>query len=162
MMTDYHIQQNSKRCVKTGRELQPGEKYFSVLLEENNKLVRQDFSEEAWQGPPEGAFSFWMGRVTDQQDAKKLHMDDDLLVDCFHRLEGVEDPNKLNFRYVVALLLMRRKRLKFEGAEVRDGKEFLVLRCTRSKKKEEVYNPQLSDEEMLSVQDQVFEILGWQ
>jgi hypothetical protein len=56
---------------------------------------------------------------------------------------------------------MRRKRLKFEEARTKDGKEFLVLRCAGSKKKVEVLNPGLTEEEILSVQDQVFQILGW-
>ncbi len=61
-MTDYQIQPNTRRCVATGRELPPGTKFYSVLLEQDGKLVRQDFSSEAWQGPPPGAFSFWAGR----------------------------------------------------------------------------------------------------
>jgi hypothetical protein len=162
MMTDYHITQNSKRCTATGRELQPGEKYFSVLVEQDHKLVRQDYSQEAWQGPPAGAFSFWTGRISDTGGDSKPQIDDELLLDCFQRLDGENDPNKVNFRYVVALLLMRRKRLKFEEAKVKDGQEFLVLRCAGSKKKVEVLNPGLTEEEMLSVQDQVFQILGWQ
>ena len=33
-MTEYQIQANSRRCVLTGRELLPGEKFYSVLLDE--------------------------------------------------------------------------------------------------------------------------------
>ena len=162
MVTDYHIQKNSKRCSQTGRELQPGEKYYSVLLEEDGKFLRQDYSEEAWQGPPANAFSFWRGKVSDGSDSKKPQFDDEMLVDCFMRLEGQTEPNKVNFRYVVALLLMRRKRLKFEEARVEDGQEVLVLRTMPGKKKVEVVNPQLSEEEILSVQDEVFAVLGWE
>ena len=50
----------------TAREqglLRPGDRYFTALLEEGETFVRQDFSAEAWQGPPSAAFSFWTGRV---------------------------------------------------------------------------------------------------
>jgi len=57
-MTDYQIQPNTRRCLITGRELRPGERYYSALLEEGDRFVRQDFSAEAWQGAPAGAFSF--------------------------------------------------------------------------------------------------------
>src|SRR5690606_17617107 len=88
VMLDYQIQPNTRRCTVTGRELQAGEKFFSVLLEQEGKLIRQDFSHEVWQGPPEGAFSFWSGRAPRPQARRRLVIDDDLLLDCFHRLEG--------------------------------------------------------------------------
>src|SRR5439155_16675597 len=115
-MGDYQIQENTRRCVATGRELRPGEQFFSVLLDEGAKFVRRDYSREAWQGPPTGCFSFWAGRVPARDEKRRLRIDDDLLVDCFQRLQGQAESGKVNFRYVVALLLMRRKRFKFEEA----------------------------------------------
>src|SRR5689334_17766553 len=103
-MVDYQIQPNTRRCAVTGRELVPGEKFFSVLLEEGGAFVRHDYSQDAWEGPPEGAFSFWTGTVPAQDTSRRLRIDDDLLADCFHRLEGETEPSRINFRYVVALL----------------------------------------------------------
>ena len=57
-MTDYQIQPNTRRCAVTGRELRPGERYYTALLETAGHFVRQDFSADAWQGPPPNAFSF--------------------------------------------------------------------------------------------------------
>lgn len=158
---DYQIQPSARRCVITGKELKPGEKYFTVLLEENHKLVRQDYSEEAWQGPPQGAFSFWKGHVPSSNAPHRPQIDDEMLLDCFHRLEGQTEPDKLHFRYVVTLLLMRRKRLKFEDVKTLHGEEFLVVYSTRDKNKYEVFNPHLTEEQIESVQDEVFRILGW-
>src|SRR6476646_5899147 len=103
---EYQIQPNSRRCAVTGKELQPGERFFSALLEEDRQLVRKDFSTDAWRGPPEGAVSFWTGHVPTGAEKIKPRYDDDLLEDCFQRLEGQTEPSRLNFRYVVALLLM--------------------------------------------------------
>src|SRR5262245_12692144 len=113
-MTDYQIQATSRRCEATGRELHRGEKFYSVLLDEGGKFVRHDYSVEAWKGPPPGTFSFWQGRVPPEVQGRRLPIDDDMLFDCFQRLDGETDATRVNFRYVVALLLMRRKRLKFE------------------------------------------------
>lgn len=161
-MMDYQIQANSRRCTITGRELQPGEKFYSVLLDEAGKFIRRDYSGEAWTGPPEGTFSFWTGRVPTPAEGRRLRIDDDLLLDCFQRLEGQTQPDRLNFRYVVALLLMRRKRFKFEEARVEGGQETLTLRCTRTKVLYQVVNPRLSEEEMTAVQEEVFQVLGWE
>jgi hypothetical protein len=160
-MTDYQIQANTRRCAATGRELRPGERIYTVLLDEAGKFVRQDFSNEAWQGPPANAFSFWAGRVPEQDDQRRLPIDDDLLFDCFRRLEGETGTDRVNFRYVVALLLMRRKRLKFEETRVEQGQELLCLRCRRSGDLHRVVNPGLSDEQMAQVQEEVFKVLGW-
>jgi len=159
---DYQIQPHTRHCSVTGRELQPGERFFTALMEEDNKFVRKDYSHEAWNGPPPDAFSFWGGKVPDVKDGRKLDIDDEILIDCFHRLENQDDPRKVNFRYTVALLLMRRKRLKFEDAKQVNGQEVLVVRCPRDKKKYEVVNPQLDDEEIAAVQEEVFQVLGWE
>ncbi len=161
-MTDYQIQPNTRRCAVTGRELKPGEKFFTALLEEGGKFLRQDYSSEAWQGPPPGAFSFWCGRVPAQEESRRPRIDDDLLTDCFQRLEGQSEPGRVSFRYVVALLLMRRKRFRFEEARTDAGQELLRLRCTRTGILHEVINPRLTEEEMVAVQEEVFKVLGWQ
>src|ERR1022692_3429065 len=128
---DYQIQPNSRRCTVTGRELQMGERFYSVLLEEDRQLVRKDYSTEAWQGPPQGAVSFWTGHVLAATDKAKPRFDDDLLEDCFGRLEGQMESGRVNFRYVVALLLMRRRRLRFENSVMDAGVEKMILRCMR-------------------------------
>lgn len=158
---DYEIQANSRRCAVTGRELQPGERFYSALIEEAHQFVRRDYSKEAWQGPPTGAFSFWTGLVPTSLEKPKPRFDDDLLEECFQRLEGQTEPSRLNFRYVIALLLMRRRRLKFETSTLEGGVDKMILRCTRTGAKQEVINPRLSDDEMLKVQEEVFQVLGW-
>src|SRR4051812_1656571 len=123
---DYQIEPNSRRCAITGRELQPGERFYSVLLEEDRQLVRKDYSTEAWQGPPAGVVSFWTGHVLAGTEKAKPRFDDDLLEDCFQRLEGQAEPSRVNFRYVVALLLMRRRRFRFENSLLEAGVEKMI------------------------------------
>jgi hypothetical protein len=161
-MTDYQIQPNTRRCAATGKELPPGAKVYSVLLEQEGKLVRRDYSSEAWQGPPEGAFSFWAGRVPAQEQGRQVRIDDEMLLECLQRLQGNAEPGRVNFRYVVALLLMRRKRLKFDQVRTAEGQEVLHLRCARTGAVYEVVNPRLTEDEMTAVQDEVFRVLGWQ
>jgi hypothetical protein len=161
-MTEYQIQPNTRRCTVTGRELRPGDQFYSVLLEQGGQFQRQDYSSEAWQGPPPGSFSFWTGRIPANQESKQAPIDDDLLLDCLQRLEGEQEPARLNFRYVVALLLMRRKRLRFEEVSTEGDQELLVLRCIRTRRTYRVLNPRLTEEQMAAVQEEVLKVLGWQ
>src|SRR5262249_25125155 len=87
-MLDYEIQPNTRRCAATGRDLQPGEKYHSVLVEQDGKLIRRDFANAAWSRPPSNAFCFWSGQVPGKEQVRKMRIDADLLLDCFQRLDG--------------------------------------------------------------------------
>jgi len=160
-MIDYEIQANTRRCTLTGRDLKPGEKFYSVLLEEQGRFERRDYSQEAWQGPPAGAFSFWTGRIPADGENRRPPIDDEMLLECFGRLEGAPEPDRINFRYVLALLLMRRKRLKFEETLMEGDSEILQLRCVRTGTQHRVINPRLIETEMSAVQDEVFKVLGW-
>jgi hypothetical protein len=160
-MTEYEIQPNTRLCAVTGKPLQVGERFYTALLEEGDHFVRRDFSLEAWRGPPVEAFSFWTGRVPPPEDSRKPRFDDDLLEECFHRLEGQADLSRVSFRYVVALLLIRRKRLKFEQTITENGEEKVCVRCSRTGEKYQVTNPRLTEEEMAQVQEEVFQVLGW-
>jgi hypothetical protein len=161
-MIDYQIQPSTRRCFVTGRELQPGERCYSVLLDDQGKLTRRDYSAEAWQGPPPEAFSFWAGRIPTPQGRRRAVFDDDVLLECFHRLEGQPEPGRVNLRYVLGLMLLRRKRLAFAEAHQEDGREVLVLRCMRTGARHTVINPGLNEEELVSVQEDVFQALGWE
>jgi hypothetical protein len=160
-MTDYQIQASTRRCALSGREIKPGERFYSVLLDEGDTFVRQDYSLEAWHGPPEKTFSFWQGRLPACGAPKRPPIDDELLLDCFARLEGEPEPGKQAFRYVLALLLVRRKRLRMEDSTSEGGQGILVLRDGRSRTKYLVIDPGLPDDELELVQDEVFAVLGW-
>ena len=74
------------------------------------------------------------------------------------------DADGLNFRYVAALLLMRRKRFRFEDV-ARDeaaGRDVLVLKEARTGTIHQVVDPRLTDDQIAAVQDEVFRVLGWE
>jgi hypothetical protein len=158
---DYQLQPITRTCHVSGLELKPGEKYFTALFDQRPGFVRKDYAAEAWPGPPEGAIAFWSGTVPAPEAKPRLRIDDDLLLDCFLRLEGRHDPAEVNFRYVVALLLMRRKRFRFEKTRLVDGHEVLFLKEARGSSTHQVVNPRLTEEAMLQVQEEVFKVLGW-
>jgi len=56
---------------------------------------------------------------------------------------------------------MRRKRFKFDDVTKSEAGESLVLRDTRTGNRLTVIDPGLNDEQMKTVQDEVFQVLGW-
>jgi len=162
MMTQYAIQAPTRICAATGRPLQPGERYYSVLFDEAGQLIRKDYAKEVWTGAPEAALAFWSGSVHELNEKRRPTFDDDLLMECLARLAEEADLARLRFRYVLGLLLLRRKRLKFEDVR-RDGdQEYLQLKCTKTGSEFELLDPRLSEADMSRVQDEVFKLLGWE
>ena len=128
-MTDYDIQGPARVCAATGRELKPGDRFFAVLTEERGQVRPHRLRGRRVARPARRTRSrTGRARCRPPHKPRKPVVNDDLLLDCFDRLKDTADPDGLNFRYVAALLLMRRKRFKFEDA-VRDdaGRDVLIL-----------------------------------
>lgn len=133
----YEIPRTTGTCASTGRELQPGETYFATLVDVpldqqpqaggDGKssaaaalgMQRLDVSREAWEGGyrPEHLFSYWKTTVRQPNEKKRLFVDDAVLMNLLVRLEDATEPQRLAFRYVLALILMRKKLLRFDGTD---------------------------------------------
>lgn len=127
---DYEIQRCTRHCAATGRELKPGEDVYSILAADEGKLVRHDYSAEAWNGPPEGVVAWWKSQIP-RPEAKRLHWaPNDVMLQVFEDLES--HPAGQDMRYVLGLLLVRRRvmRLEEEASDDETGKT-LVLYCPR-------------------------------
>jgi uncharacterized protein YbaR (Trm112 family) len=129
-MIDYEVQRCTRHCAATLRELRPGETFYSTLTAEGAQVVRRDYSREAWQGPPEGVLGWWKAQVPDR-DAKKVRFaPNDVMLELLETLEPRHD--KQDMRYVLSLLLVRRRVLRLEDTEHNDaGQEISVLYCPR-------------------------------
>lgn len=161
-MTEYDVQAPTRACAATGRELKPGERFVGVLTDAAGRMVRHDYAAAAFVAPPAGAIAYWSGRVPAADKPRRPVMHDGLLFDCFDHLAAATEPDRVHFRYVLALLLMRRKRLKFEDTKRTAGGEVLVLRDARTGSRVEVADPRLSAAEVAAVQAEVFRVLGWE
>lgn len=82
-------------------------------------LKRLDVSADAWQqgNRPDHLFSFWKSTVAQPTEKKKLFVDDGVLMNLLRRLENTDKPQRLAFRYVLALILMRKKLVRYDGTE---------------------------------------------
>lgn len=132
---------------------------MAALFERDGGLVREDICQDAWQSAPEGAFAWWQTRVPVNGAPLRQHIDEGLVYDCFLRLEGETDPQKVNFRYVLALWLLRHRKFKFEEVHKDDRGEWLVLREPRIRKLHQVFDPHLNEEAIGQVQQDVEKML---
>lgn len=162
MMADYEIQGLTRVCAATGRALIPGDRFHAVLTERDGKLVRTDYGDGAWPGAAPDAIAHWTGRVPSDDKPRKPIVNDDVLTGCFERLKDSTDADGLNFRYVAALLLMRRKRLRFEDVMHDGDREIMILKDVKGGAVHQVSDPRLSEEQIAAVQTELFRVLGWE
>lgn len=127
---EYEVQHCARRCTTTGREFAPGEEYYSVLVVEGADLKRYDYAADAWPGPPETALGWWKSRLPQRNANRKHWAPNDVMLDFWDQLAGQAD--KQDMRYVLTLLLVRRRVFRLEE-EQRDpgGLETLVVHCPR-------------------------------
>ena len=131
-MLDFEIQRCTRRCAALDRELGPGEAFFSVLAPRGAEVVRIDYSEEAWTGAPENALGWWKSQMPDASGAPKSTLaPSEVLLEYFEQL--ADDPTRADLRYVLALLLIRRRIMRLEETKTDDtGQETMVLHCPRN------------------------------
>ena len=95
---------------------------------------------------------------------KKLFVDDEVLCQLFERLSDVQEPAKLNFRFVLGLILMRKRMLiyettRHEGGEGND-RELWTVRFKGREDRLDLLNPRLTEEQVGEVSQQLGEILN--
>ena len=96
-----------------------GQDNSRVSLLGDLRLKRVDVCLEAWeQGQrPDRLFSYWKAHVPQPAEKKKLFVDDEVLMNLFIRLADTDEPRRQAFRFVLALILMRKKLLRYERSE---------------------------------------------
>jgi hypothetical protein len=160
-MTDWEVQKGTGRCATTGREFAEGESFYAALFETAAGIERRDFSVDAWTGPPEGSFCHWRGRIA-VRDRKKptIAVDKTVLTQLFLRLEDESSEVKQQFRFVLGLLLMRKRLLKFEQTLSDGDREYWQMRLVGEQSLHQVINPRLTDEQVDRLSTQLTAILS--
>ena len=170
----WDLEKGAGACASCGREFAPGDARLSGLYAEEGALVRRDYCEGCWGERTPGEFSFWQTVVPEPEEVenKKRRLskliDADTLFDILRDTPDSTDPQKTRFRFVIALMLMRRRKLKLvsiarrkapDGSGMRDA---LVLKRTGRGQKQtfDIADVKMSEEEMISAQDEVGALLG--
>lgn len=141
----YDIQRPTGVCAATGRELDPGETVYTALVdppaedrsEEQRKvndkesggelpMLRIDVSEEAWETNgfrPPYLFGFWRSEVPEPNEKKKLLVGDAAIQELMLSMDDATEDKQLAFRYVLALILLRKKLLRHDGIDRREQED---------------------------------------
>jgi len=158
---DWDISKTSLACSACNKEFDENQDVFSVLCDENEGFVRYDYCQGCQ--PAEevpGQFSHWVTRIPPRNAPVRRFVDDEVILDLFRRLDGHDDSTKRNFRYVLALLLMRKKVLKFNEFRREAEGDVLLLQDRTTDSVHTVIDPSLSEEQIEKVTEEIGQILN--
>ncbi|MCG3179362.1 MAG: hypothetical protein BIFFINMI_01697 [Phycisphaerae bacterium] len=110
----------------------------------------------------------WTSRVSPPNRPKRTFVDDRVLTQFFLRLGDSDDPQRLRFRFVLMLILLRHRKLRHVGTQRGGSGEVWKVRLTPAmagvtatdpEAVHEVVDPQLGEEQVGQVAEQLRQIL---
>ncbi|MEN1681470.1 MAG: hypothetical protein AAGJ46_17960 [Planctomycetota bacterium] len=131
-MNPYESQQGPRKCAATGRPLAAGEAYYSVVRQGERGPQRTDYAEAAWQGPPDDAVAWWRSRLPAAAASAPADRDE-MMLRLFD--QWAEEPDRVESRYILSLLMIRRRLLRHAEGSADGGAsgDAGVLRLYRPK-----------------------------
>ena len=157
-MLDFEIQRCTRRCAATDREFEPGETFYSVLEVVEAEIVRKDYAADAWTGPPESSLGWWKSQMPAPHAKRQNWAPNDVMLDLFER--WADDPARADIRYVLALLLIRRRVFREERDDAGAGQGGrLAVYCPRKELRFELPVVVPNEERAQEIQDELAELL---
>lgn len=165
-MTDkqeWKFAKSNQTCQLCEAKFGIGASYFSAIFVCSEGFERRDFCLSCFQDrQPENVYSYWKTAVPDaEEEDARPKVDLDSVLDFFRRLDGDADAKRIAFRYVLALMLTRKKVFKLDGSEKReDGSEVLVFAARKGGEKHAVVQPDIDENEIGAVSEELGQLLG--
>ncbi len=168
MAKEYPIPKPDGVCSACEGQIEPETEFVAIVREVGGELQRQNYCAACWAEATEqtpakqqsDVLGVWHTRLPKPEEKKKMFVDDELLMNFFQRLEGTQDDAKINFRFVLTLVLMRKKLLVYEGScTTDDGVETWKMRRKGSDETYEVTDPHMDEEKISQVSHQLGDIL---
>lgn len=134
--TESPVGQPTRKCAATGAVLETGAPCVATLIRqasedrETSEVVRLDYAPDQWPAAWEPArrppaaielVAVWRTRVPEPRKGVVRAIEDAEAMDLFEQLDGDEDPTRQAIRYVLTLLLVRRRLLVCTKTDPKTG-----------------------------------------
>ena len=157
----YQIARPQGKCFVTGETIEAGQKFMAALRETPVGFERLDISLRAWPTFDRAdVIGFWQTVMPRAEQKKKVFVDDQVLCEIFERLKDATEPAKLNFRFVLALILMRKRMIVYETTRMDGDREIWSVRFKGRDDQLDLLNPKLDEQQVVEVSQQLSEILN--
>ena len=150
----------SRVCSQSGRVLEVGETCYSALTEDRNgRIVRSDFSAEAWPPSPKTRLLGWWRFIIPEKTENRVRLaPNDILLALFDK--WVLEPSRTEELYILSLLLLRRRVFRYENSTGRrEGDDMLLVYSPRRETTYSIPVVSLTDERISEIQQDLAELL---
>lgn len=157
----YEVSRPQGQCAICQKKIEPDEKFMAALAETPQGFARAEWCLECWPKHEEkDLVAFWQTVMPHAEAKKKVFVDDAVLCELFERLSEVSEPAKVNFRFVLGLILMRKRLVIYEETRNEEGRELWRVRMKGKQELLDLVNPHLGEEQIREVSGQLGEILN--
>ena len=162
MQQDWNIRLRAEACDATTKPFAEGETFYTALYREGEGFLRRDLCEEAWatlaadpQAP--APFSSWRSKFEPPAPPPPEPLPRDDAEGMLRRLLESNDPAHTNTRYLLAVMLERKRILRPQPSE---DKGILVYERAGTGETFLIADPNLSLSDLAQVQEEVSALLS--
>jgi len=159
---EWNIQARALQCAVSGRPFEKGERVFSALYWRDGQYVRVDLGAEAWNARNDNIepLSAWQTEFVPPPPPAPEALRKDDAESLLRRLMTENAPGMRNARYILALMLERKKVVRQIERQRQEGASILVYEHIASGEVWLIEDPGLKLGELKAVQDEVAHLLG--
>jgi hypothetical protein len=162
MLSEWEIKARGRYCAQTEEAFDEGATIYTLLFRDRAGFRREDISEKAWQQIKESVepFSFWKSKFQARAPAPPEAMPKESVEELLRRLVSEDLPEHVNARYVLAILLERKRILK--QVDIRESTEEKILIYEHVKTGEAfiIPDPRLRLDQLDAVQQEIYSLLA--
>ena len=156
----YSVAKAQDKCHLCQGQILPDQKFMAALRETPSALERLDVCNSCWTSfDKSGLLAYWQTTMRPPTAKKQIFVDDEVLCELFERLADAQEPAKLQFRFVLGLILMRKRRIVYESTRIQAEKEIWSVRFRGREALLDLLNPKLDEQQIGQVSTQLGEIL---
>lgn len=166
----YDVARPQGKCSLCQREIAPGEKFIAAVREIPIGMERIDACGMCKANLDRTTMlASWQTVMPTANEKKKLFVDDEVLKELFIRLGETTETTRIHFRFVLGLILMRKRLVIYESTfepSAKNGtgdgqkEEIWQVRVRGQEGLLEMVNPHLTEEQVVQVSQQLGDILN--
>ncbi len=159
---EWNIQARALQCAASGRPFAKGETVYSALYWREGQYARVDLNAESWRARNENIapISAWQTEFVPPAPPAPEALKKDDAESLLRRLMAENAPTMRNARYILALMLERKKVLRQIERQRQEGMSILVYEHLPSGDVWLIEDPGLRLGELTAVQDEVAHLLA--
>jgi hypothetical protein len=161
---DWKISRRNNKCFHSKVKFADGEPFYTCIFEdpESEGFLRKDFSEAVWKelGATLEPFSFWRSTCKyPPVEEESTVMENESAESMLRRMVEEDDASTENARYILALMLERKKNLHPVGVKETESSRLLLYEHRATGDVLIIRDPQLRLAEVEQVQEEVSRLL---